>query len=695
MVFLAQVARLLGDIPVSSRIAVVVTSVDPEAINTSVIETISFLGTLTVSPLSPKSLDAVLREVIHAIGVISKDQSESLVSFFKEKKRKRFVVRDIIHIFRLAQIAQLRRGKQPGNVSVTDIQDILQNYRPLHFGSDIATPTAFSSHFNQSTVQFKDIGGLADAKKLLRQRVAWPLQYSNLFSSTTLLNREGILLYGPTGCGKTMLACATSVEFGLNLIVVNGPELLNKYIGASEQAVRSVFAQARQAAPCILVFNELDAIAVRRGASSNGVCDRVVNQLLTYLDGVEAHGKGIIVIATTSRKDMIDPALLRPGRLGCHIYCSTPTFSEREDILRVLTRQLQLAKDVDLHQLAKLTAGFSGADLRAIITNAQLELARGVLEGERRSDNRRSTVLLEDSTTEMAAVTYPKDEQDKSYGEEWEQKQRTESHSPTLFPQNGMVNANSIVGDSQNPSRVIPNPNPIEHQYNGHLSAATKGCPTQANFKPDNSLQSADSKSLGSARFSPYDMTSSPPRSISIRSNATSTSPFRVNGCNLLAFPMLSPTRSTPPNNKQVCNGSLYSRETRGETYEHLDRAHNSKRLYGFDAFSNPVNDKTASKDLCISESEPDDVDDIDDVDDLNHGKGKSEPQTSVRGTEKLCGSDEQTMTHDARGSLQILTQSHFLSALDTLNQGYRQQSNTVFSRDDATIPVGMKLSFA
>jgi SpoVK/Ycf46/Vps4 family AAA+-type ATPase len=180
----------------------------------------------------------------------------------------------------------------------------------------------------RSNVTWDDIGGLEDVKNVLKQTLEWPSKYSFLFKQLPLRHRSGILLYGPPGCGKTMLACAVASECQMNFIAVKGPELLNKYIGASEQSVRELFARATAAKPCVLFFDEFDAIAPIRGHDNTGVTDRVVNQLLTQLDGVEAL-EGVYVLAATSRPDLIDRALLRPGRLDKAIYVGIPTHAER------------------------------------------------------------------------------------------------------------------------------------------------------------------------------------------------------------------------------------------------------------------------------------------------------------------------------------------------------------------------------
>uniref|UniRef100_A0A8B9JKA3 Peroxisomal ATPase PEX1 n=1 Tax=Astyanax mexicanus TaxID=7994 RepID=A0A8B9JKA3_ASTMX len=216
------------------------------------------------------------------------------------------------------------------------------------------------------------VGGLHQARQLLMDTILLPAKYPLLFSSLPIRQRSGVLLYGAPGTGKTLLAGAVAKESGMNFISIKGPELLSKYIGASEQAVRDVFQRAQAAKPCVLFFDEFDSLAPRRGHDSTGVTDRVVNQLLTQLDGVEGL-EGVYVLAATSRPDLIDPALLRPGRLDKSIYCPPPDRVTRVEILKALTHSVPLAADVDLEQIAVATELFTGADLKALLYNAQLE----------------------------------------------------------------------------------------------------------------------------------------------------------------------------------------------------------------------------------------------------------------------------------------------------------------------------------
>ncbi|EPQ54978.1 AAA-domain-containing protein [Gloeophyllum trabeum ATCC 11539] len=225
----------------------------------------------------------------------------------------------------------------------------------------------------KSDVAWADIGGLRETKRVLRETIEWPTKYAPIFAQSPLRLRSGLLLYGYPGCGKTLLASAVARECGLNFISVKGPELLNKYIGASEKSVRDLFDRASAAKPCVLFFDEFDSIAPKRGHDSTGVTDRVVNQMLTQLDGVEGL-TGVYVLAATSRPDMIDPALLRPGRLDKALLCDMPDMEDRRDILGAVSRKVTVAPSVDWDEIACETEGFSGADLQALVYNAHLDV---------------------------------------------------------------------------------------------------------------------------------------------------------------------------------------------------------------------------------------------------------------------------------------------------------------------------------
>ena len=222
-------------------------------------------------------------------------------------------------------------------------------------------------------IHWSDIGGLEDVKQQLREAVEWPMKSPEIFEQMGIEPPKGILLYGPPGTGKTLLAKAVATESGSNFIAVRGPEILSKWVGESEKAVRQIFRRARQVAPAIIFFDELDAIAPARGYrhDTSGVTDRIVNQLLTEMDGIEPL-RNVVVIAATNRPDIIDPALLRPGRFDRLIYVPPPDEKARLEIFKVHTRNMPLAEDVDLKELARKTEGYTGADIAAVCREAAM-----------------------------------------------------------------------------------------------------------------------------------------------------------------------------------------------------------------------------------------------------------------------------------------------------------------------------------
>jgi len=236
-------------------------------------------------------------------------------------------------------------------------------------------------------VKWDDIGGLHDVKLELQETVEWPLKYPEVFEHMDARPPKGILLYGPPGTGKTLLAKAVANESEANFISIKGPEVLSKWVGESERAIREVFRRAKQAAPSIIFFDEIDAIAPIRGGGygDSGVTERVISQLLTEMDGIEEL-RGVVVIAATNRPDIVDPALLRPGRFDKLLYVPLPDFDARKEILKIHLRKKPLAEDIDVDELARRTEGYTGADLAAICNTAVMLAIREHIMGNKGAD---------------------------------------------------------------------------------------------------------------------------------------------------------------------------------------------------------------------------------------------------------------------------------------------------------------------
>ena len=240
------------------------------------------------------------------------------------------------------------------------------------------TPTAMREvYIEVPTVHWEDIGGLDECKQELKEAVEWPLKTPEIFSRLGIKPPKGILIYGPPGCGKTLLARAVATESEANFITIKGPEVFSKWVGESEKAIREVFRKARMAAPAVVFFDEIDSLAPRRGAgfSDSGVSERVISQLLTEMDGITTL-QDIVIIAATNRPDMVDPAVLRPGRFDRLIYVPEPDEKSRLQIFKIYTKGMPLANGVDLVQLAAATKNYSGADIEALCRESAMHALR-------------------------------------------------------------------------------------------------------------------------------------------------------------------------------------------------------------------------------------------------------------------------------------------------------------------------------
>jgi len=257
------------------------------------------------------------------------------------------------------------------------MEDLMSAYREMQ-------PSTLREVLLESpNVKWEDIGGLESAKQELMESVEWPLRYQALYKHMNAVPPKGILLYGPPGTGKTLLAKAVATESQANFISVKGPEFLSKWVGESEKAVRETFRKARQAAPCVVFFDEIDAVAPVRGTGGDShVSERVISQMLTEMDGLEAL-HNVVVIAATNRPDIVDPALLRPGRFDRLIYIAPPDLEARKEILRIHTKGKPLERDFDIDKLAARMSNYTGAEIAAVCNEATMLAIRDfVLEGK-------------------------------------------------------------------------------------------------------------------------------------------------------------------------------------------------------------------------------------------------------------------------------------------------------------------------
>jgi AAA family ATPase len=262
---------------------------------------------------------------------------------------------DLVALCREAGLRAVRRARRGAELEVTfsDFTDGL---------AEISPSSLRDVMIEVPKVYWRDIGGYAEAKLKLRQAVEWPLKHPEAFERLQIKPPKGVMLYGPPGCSKTMMAKAIATESRMNFLAIKGPELFSKYVGDSERAIRDMFRKARTSSPCVLFIDELDSIGSQREGSEVGVNERVLCTLLNELDGIEVL-KDVVVLAATNRPELIDKALIRPGRFDRLIYIPPPDAQARLQILQIVTSAMPLTKDVDLDLLVSMMQGFSGAEI--------------------------------------------------------------------------------------------------------------------------------------------------------------------------------------------------------------------------------------------------------------------------------------------------------------------------------------------
>ncbi|XP_045201588.2 peroxisomal ATPase PEX1-like [Mercenaria mercenaria] len=375
----ARVAEVLKDllrkdVRNMSNIAVLATSQSRSSLHPILV---SSRGThlvqevMSIKPPNKTQRKEILDTILRSKSMVTEKALASLNLDLLGQRTEGFVARDLEFIISRAVHAHILTQ---GRAVQDDVElDLTQNDFDVALNGFTPASIRNVPLHEAGELGWSDIGGLTDVKETLIETLQWPTKYPALFSNCPLRLRSGLLLYGAPGTGKTLLAGVVAKECGLNFISIKGPELLSKYIGASEQAVRDTFIRAQSAKPCILFFDEFDSIAPRRGHDNTGVTDRVVNQLLTQLDGVEGLD-GVYVLAATSRPDLIDQALLRPGRLDKCLHCQLPNKVDRLHILKALSSRMSLAENIDFDYFAENCHDFTGADFKALLYNAQLEV---------------------------------------------------------------------------------------------------------------------------------------------------------------------------------------------------------------------------------------------------------------------------------------------------------------------------------
>ena len=468
------------DISFGDRIAVMATSRSKQCLQTALMQTRgrhAFQDIIEIpSPDLKQRIDIITKLLSHRIGV---ENIESHLRFDLKEiaiKTKGYTPLDLTALVdrALHNSYLVSKTNVSQNLVITEdnFRAAFDGFCPLNLrGLDLEL---------KSNRRLSEVGGLAQVKKCLIETIQWSIKYPVLFSKLPLKAQSCIMLFGAPGTGKTLMVEAVANECDINFIGIKGPELLSKYVGQSEQSVRDVFSRAQAAKPCILFFDEFDALAPRRGHDSTGVTDRVVNQLLTQMDGFEEMGSGVYVLSATSRPDLIDPALLRPGRFDKCLHCPLPNEEERLEILNALSTKLVFSPDVDLKAISQQTDYFSGADLQAVLYSAQLDALHNSLNESKKGLKKQSKDSTEQSLENIASYMPSVEKgfiRDLNSGERQKLINEIEIYSP-----NALYTSDTNSSDVCPPKRLSSN-NLIAIQQQNLLTALNATKPSISEFE--------------------------------------------------------------------------------------------------------------------------------------------------------------------------------------------------------------------
>ncbi len=357
------------------NVIVVATTNDPNSLDPALRRPGRFDYEIRIGVPNTKGREAILNVHTRKMSIVNKDTTLEYIA----KRTHGHTGADLMLLCREAAYCTLQRnfpeGLSSGDISkIFDLQVCLDDFKTA---LPRVKPTGMREFLVEvpSNQNWDNVGGLGQVKKTLVEEVIKSITNPDAFEKVGINPVRGILLYGPPGTGKTLLAKIIASQAGANFIPIRGPEVFSKWFGESEQRIRQIFSKAREVSPCIIFFDEIDAITARRGQSSSDAADRVVNQLLTEMDGIES-SKGVYVIAATNRKELIDPAFLRPGRFDYHIYVPLPDNNARREIFKIHLKEKSVSKDIDIDELVPDTEGFSGAHIAEVCRRAGMHALR-------------------------------------------------------------------------------------------------------------------------------------------------------------------------------------------------------------------------------------------------------------------------------------------------------------------------------